>query len=943
MAPSLDLQVADITQRLELEYGWEILIDPTGVMQRENAEQSDGWRSARVGVSWNVQFDDLRNYMGAAWYRTTFELPVFHDTRHVLLKFGAVDYFCEVYLNQVFIGTHEGGYTPFSFEVTSAVRPGPNQLVIRVVDPPMDEAQNRALFPDMMYNEIPHGKQNWYVQISGIWQGVRVELCPAIYIERLDVVPQITGEFELIAKIAGVGLTAENGALAAGVTLNSEIYDSNGRRVFESTQPLDVSNHTIRVKGIISHPRLWTLDDPSLYRVEVSLTGALEYRRRTRFGFRSFESREGRLYFNGKPFFLLAALDQDFYPETVHTPSSKESVLDMMVKAKRLGVNVLRCHLKVAHPVYLDVADEIGMLIWTELPSWSDCWFPSDHFSTMAAVRTDKMFWEILIRDWNHPCIVLQTIMNESWGINLKDVVQREWLRTTFDRVKGLLAPLGRLVVDNSPCEGNFHIKTDIEDFHQYYSMPDQVEQWDKWLAELATHPEWTFSPYGDAERSGREPLLVSEFGNWGLPKLPDELPWWLELSFGDREVTRPHGVLDRFFAYGFDTLFGSFNDLAEATQRHQFSSLKYEIESIRGYDSLSGYVITGITDVHWEANGLLDMWRNEKVYAAELSALQRPDLIMCKFRNYCFRSGERATIPTLISHFSQGSLAGARVLWSTDSGASGQFLIPDEITPGSVVGLQNIQVDMPKVERASRLRLEIEVRLKNGKRATENSYELFVFPDRLASQSCSLFVQTDVPNDLKANLERAGYQLSLLTETDSKTLIIASRYDSHVAAHLQSGGNVLLLASSGDALPSDWPLKVTPRAGTELDGRWFSNFNWIRQTEEPFSSVAFGSILGFESAGVAPHYVIQGIEPESYKTDVLSGMALGWLNKNCGLALQMRVGTGRLIVTTYRFDDCEGNLYAAHLLDSLIRYIGTGHCQPRLELPNNLAISQPS
>ena len=108
----------------------------------------------------------------------------------------------------------------------------------------------------------------------------------------------------------------------------------------------------------------------------------------------------------------------------------------MMLKAKKLGINMLRCHLKVAHPVYLDVADEVGMLIWTELPSWSDSWFPSDHFSTMAAVRADKMFWEILIRDWNHPCIVLQTIMNESWGINLKDASQREWLRNTFDRIK---------------------------------------------------------------------------------------------------------------------------------------------------------------------------------------------------------------------------------------------------------------------------------------------------------------------------------------------------------------------------------------------------------------------------------------------------------------------------------------------------------------------------
>src|SRR6185312_11608075 len=113
-----------------------------------------------------------------------------------------------------------------------------------------------------------------------------------------------------------------------------------------------------------------------------------------------------------------------------------------------------------------------------------------------------KMFWEILIRDWNHPCIVVQTIMNEPWGIDLTDIAQRVWLKEIFARLKKMLAPLGRLLVDNSPCEGNFHIHSDLDDFHQYYSMPDQKEEWDKWLKEFSQRPVWTFTPYGDSERS---------------------------------------------------------------------------------------------------------------------------------------------------------------------------------------------------------------------------------------------------------------------------------------------------------------------------------------------------------------------------------------------------------------------------------------------------------
>jgi hypothetical protein len=683
----------------------------------------------------------------------------------------------------------------------------------------------------------------------------------------------------------------------------------------------------MRVKGQVHNPKLWEPDSPSLYILKASLRGSVTYTRRTRFGFRSFEARDGKLYLNGKPFIMLAALDQDFYPETVHTPTSVEYVRDMMIKAKHLGINLLRCHLKVAHPVYLDVADETGVLIWTELPSWSDCWFPADHFSTMAAVRAERMFWEILIRDWNHPCIVLQTIMNESWGINLNDESQRQWLIATFDRIKALLAPLGRLVVDNSACEANFHLKTDIEDFHQYYSMPDHVEKWDKWLEELASRPRWTFSPYGDAQRTGREPLLVSEFGNWGLPKLPEELPWWFELGFGTREVTRPGGVLDRFHAFGLDKLFGTFNQLAEETQWHQFISLKHEIESIRSYEALSGYVITGITDVHWEVNGLLDMWRNEKVYARELSALQQPDLIFCKLPAYSFFSGQSIEIPVLMSHFSGLDLSAARLRWSTGSGTTGEVQV-GSIPSGSVRPLHRIRLTLPEVKGPTTDHLELELRLRNGHRVAENSYDLFIIPSHPAEARPSICLRSGVSKELVSGLERAGYVIAESGRHDS--VMLASHLDEAATAHLQGGGRVLLLANSEDALPAELPLKVKLRAGTELDGRWFSNFNWIRTEQQPFSPVAFTPILGFESARVAPKFVIQGVRPDDFD-NVLAGITYGWLHHNAALLLKTRVGQGTLLLTTFQFEAYGEDAYATRLLDSLLRF--AMECRPSMEL----------
>jgi Glycosyl hydrolases family 2, sugar binding domain/Glycosyl hydrolases family 2 len=931
MTDFLPYQASQDITRIELEHGWEFLPDFSARLRYDDlSNPQNEWRPARVGLSWNAQFEDLRDYMGAAWYRIRTEVPSFQDTRHTVLKFGAVDYFCEVFVNGVSVGTHEGGYTPFSMDITRAIHTGENEIAVYVVDPPMNEAENRALFPELLYNEIPHGKQNWYIQNAGIWQGVRVEFCPSIYIDRVDVTPNRSGDFEAVVRCAGIGFTAESGKTSAATELKFEIYDVSGKCVFRQKSPLGPSN-VIVIRGHVANPRLWGPDDPHLYLVDVSLSGAVRYRRRYRFGFRSFEAREGRFYLNGKPFYMIAALDQDFYPETIHTPASAEFVRDMMLKAKKLGINLLRCHLKVAHPVYLDAADELGMLVWTEMPSWSDCWFPCDHFSMRAALRGEKMFEEVLIRDWNHPCIVVNTIMNESWGINLKQEEQRRWLRDAFERVKHTMEPLGRLVVDNSACEGNFHIKTDIEDFHQYYSMPDQAPLWDKWLAQLASRPDWTFSPFGDAERTGNEVLMVSEFGNWGLPRLPEDeqLPWWFHYSFGGREVTTPSGVFDRFRKFRFSPPFLNYNDFAEESEWHQFISLKYEMESIRSHPSIQGYVVTGMTDVHWEVNGLLDMWRNHKVFAEPLSHLQQPDIVIGRPAKWTYFPGEEIEATLLVSHYGERDLNGARLRWTTESGSSGVLEI-GHIAPGTVKEVGVVRWRSPEVSQATVDRLYLELRTKSGTRLAENFSEVFVLARTQAKNLPLQFHdQANAYPDLPGKLISAGY---LIGNDDLESLAIATKLDDTMMSLLESGGRVLLLADSEDALPADLSFTVKARAGSELDGRWFSNFNWIRTERPPFRDVGFGRILGFESSAVVPAYVIQGVTGAAYD-DVLAAATFGWLQKTSALALECRVGEGKLLATTFRFHAYDEDAYATALLDALVGYVLSGDFAPKHQL----------
>ena len=198
-------------------------------------------------------------------------------------------------------------------------------------------------------------------------------------------------------------------------------------------------------------------------------------------------------------------------------------------------------------------------------------------------------------RDWNHPCIVIVSLINESWGINLKEAADRQWLKQAYQEAKKIVP--GWLVDDNSACYDNFHMATDIADYHTYSAIPDHAADFDRFVEDLARRPGWLFSPYGDASPKGDEPLVLSEFGNWGLPRIPHDKPWWFSRDFGGSEITKPEGIEQRYADYQYSSLFPTLDALTDATEWHEYASLKYEIESIRSHPEIQGYVITEFTD----------------------------------------------------------------------------------------------------------------------------------------------------------------------------------------------------------------------------------------------------------------------------------------------------------------------------------------------------------
>ncbi len=480
------------------------------------------WRTIHVPGPWQAAFDDLREASGVALYVKSFSVPASWSCREIAVRFGAVSYFAEVAVNGTLIGSHEGGDLPFECVIPKDLLTAANRLEVRATLPDGDH----TAYPDFPFAEIPHGKQSWYGPLGGLWQSVYLEARDPRHIKACRIRADLRSGKVLLAVALSCSVEGR---------LRGFIIGPDGLTAAEIDVAVGTSSRQLELS--VAPVCAWAPDHPSLYRLELELFagGGVVDTWSDSFGFRSIEARNGLLLLNGEPIYLRGALDQDYYPEGICTPPSVAFLEQQLLKAKALGLNCLRCHIKVPDPRYYEVADRLGMLVWAEVPN-------IETFTQRSAMRLRSTMEGILERDGNHPCIVIWTLINEDWGTRLREAPdQRAWLAETFDWLKA--ADPTRLVVDNSPCAPNFHVKTDINDYHYYRSLPERRDEWDEITDEFAAGADWTFAP-GQSRPAEREPLVVSEFGVWGLPR-PADLrtpqgaePWWF-----DRGATWGHGA----------------------------------------------------------------------------------------------------------------------------------------------------------------------------------------------------------------------------------------------------------------------------------------------------------------------------------------------------------------------------------------------------------------
>jgi hypothetical protein len=610
-----------------LEKGWSIATDPENIGRKENWATQVQAGSKPIRVPSIIQ-EVYPGYHGVVWYWVEFTAGTNpYTSGRSLLSFNAVDYLGDVWLNGKYSGTHEGGETPFRFDVTDAIKPGAsNLLAVRVLNP-VDQA-----IDGIVLDETPH--RNKFVKhangalfdFGGIIAPVELLFVPAIRIEDIYLLPNWqTGEVEIQTTIRSafhkvcqgtIFLTVShhgNGALAATAEITPNI--KSGETVLVSK--IAITNH-----------RLWSLDDPFLYRISARLVSAdanSTHEASVSFGFRDFRVVNGYFRLNGRRLFLKSTHTGNHVPfGQVVPPNGSLDLLRLdLAFAKASGFNTVRFISGVAYPYQLDLCDELGLLVYEET---SASWLMKN--SPQLKTRYERSVREVLARDRNHPSFAIFGALNETGdGSVFVEAKSSLTVIRSMDRDKLVILSSGRFdghlevgsisnpggsewefawgkeAPNGSVVPMKYPSGIGIGDFHLYPSVP-QSREVNQMMRTL-----------GD----GGKPVLLSEYGVGSMMDVIHEARAYEQAAIPDNaeDYIEILSMADRFSAdwsrFGMETVYPFPETLLQFSQLSMARHRLLGFNLIRANPNICGFNLTGMLDHALTGEGVWRFWRDWK------------------------------------------------------------------------------------------------------------------------------------------------------------------------------------------------------------------------------------------------------------------------------------------------------------------------------------------
>ncbi|GAB6138580.1 glycoside hydrolase family 2 protein [Halanaerobaculum tunisiense] len=492
------------------------------------------------------------------WYKRDIELDYKRDKRYIL-NFGAVDYKCDIWINEKHVKTHIGGHTPFNVDITNYVKKGNNKIIIRIED-------NNSC-------DQPIGKQSWkednflcwYTRTVGIWQSVWIEEVGEVYLTDIKMTPDIDNS----SLNLDVFISDDE-----EVTLVGEIYfDDKIVNKFSTTFKSKRAKLTLDISSKAPHFRLhyWSPSNPNLYDIKFKLYKDEELIDEidSYFGMRKVESIGKKIYLNNREFYQKLVLDQGYFKDGGMTATPEELKNDVM-KIKEMGFNGVRKHQKIEDNRFMYLCDVIGLVMWAEMPS-------SFEYSHVSNENVTKELYSFVSKHYNNPSVIVYTLLNESWGIN--EVFTNEKQQNFVNALVHLTKSLDdtRLVVGNDGWE---HTITDILTIHDYNSDEEIMKERYKNMERVVDGSPAKTSVrrcYSEGYSYNDNPIIISEYGGVAYQTSidNDEQNW----GYGDRLKDNKQVI----------------------------NKIKKLTEVVMDINYVCGFCYTQLSDVEQEVNGLLD------------------------------------------------------------------------------------------------------------------------------------------------------------------------------------------------------------------------------------------------------------------------------------------------------------------------------------------------
>lgn len=605
-----------------LDSNWTVVSDPGNVGRDGRwfeAARADAQPARVPGIAQEV----LPEYLGVVWYYCPFDYDASPTPeRRVVLRFGAVDYLAHVWLNGRYLGSHEGGETPFRFDVTECISSGVrNLLSVRVLCPGYERIDG------IVQAEIPNRNDRDVMLYGGIMLPVEVATVPAVRISDIFARPDIKSG-TITTSITAINDTDKHVStvitLSASPAATGEMLASARREVLlapgENVNELSVK---------IGQPRLWGLVDPYLYRVTAAVDDPVyAHELSVRCGFRDFRVVDGYFRLNGKRIFVKSTHTGNHNPIGHVAPIDPDLFRKDMVYAKASGFNMVRFIAGMAFPEQLDFCDELGLMVYEENFA---AWCLED--SPQMAERFDRSVREMVLRDRNHPCITIWGLLNETKdGPVFRQAVNDLQLVRDHDDTRLVLLGSGRW--DCDPTIGSVS-NPGSREWEPVWGVegPDAVAVDNAWdinhggyfdkmgdahVYPSVPHPPITYSFLRNLA-SETKPVFLSEYGIGSTMNAIRELRHYEQVGARqDLHDMKLIGTMARHFVtdwerWGFDGVYSFPEEMLLDSQRLHARQRTVGFNLIRSNPNLCGFNLTGMLDHGYSGEGVWTFWREWK------------------------------------------------------------------------------------------------------------------------------------------------------------------------------------------------------------------------------------------------------------------------------------------------------------------------------------------